>query len=538
MSDMSSLAPSLPTSTALIIDPEFVRILTPLNDVDALALQACSAEDPANWNDVAMLWPRYRFHPENAEFADGLPFRQARLEDVIDALASAEAWFALDLVQRRVLTGGRFPLLRLRHEQVDEDGEVTHITILPPWWEMRQRVAPAEVAGRRTMPAKVPAPRRDILWGPAMTEFFAQRMLSAIAAGEEWIGTGWEGEPRGAYDATMRVHRDWLMTPRADLNGQIPRNSLHGGMSWIDSLAGGQTFRVYQNEEPVPVSAELSTYETAAMGRHEVILYFEACRYTIGAGWQWLLQDPGRIEHPRAAQLLAQMMNDYLANWLTNPFEDGPTPQEIIRCERSRIPLVAEAGSHVVDCDCPICEMMASEMFGPSIACYDGHALDVDGEFAFSIHATREEWEAEQREWAEMDARIEESQKNRNAENEDVDMDFVSVWRDGAVSEEAIPGDKFGHLRMAFLVAELVDSLKTYGAEQIDVDELNTAFREYRTALPNDVASSAEAFQQSLEQLSAKGHRNLVSRTADLQSRIDEQLRSLAGNDHDSDVPY
>ena len=49
-------------------------------------------------------------------------------------------------------------------------------------------------------------------------------------------------------------------------------------------------------------------------------------------------------------------------------------------------------------CDCPICEMMASDMLGPSIAHFDAHALEVDDEFAFSTHATRETWEAQQRE--------------------------------------------------------------------------------------------------------------------------------------------
>ncbi|MBI2479606.1 MAG: hypothetical protein HYV60_13530 [Planctomycetia bacterium] len=130
MSD--ELSPSHQT-VAVVMDDETIHILSPLNDVDALALQGCAAEDPANWDDVAMVWQRYKFHPENTEFADGLPIRLGSLDAAIDALAGATAWFALDLIQRRVLTGGEFPRLRLRGTPIDEHGPLTQTTVLPPW---------------------------------------------------------------------------------------------------------------------------------------------------------------------------------------------------------------------------------------------------------------------------------------------------------------------------------------------------------------------------------------------------------------------
>ena len=230
-------------------------------------------------------------------------------------------------------------------------------------------------------------------------------------------------------------------------------------------------------------------------------------------------------------------MDEFLARWLVSPFEGGRPPTEIIRCDRIRIPLVNRGDEHVVDCDCPICEMMASDMLGPSIAHFDAHALEVDDEFAFSTHATREAWEAQQREWAEMNARIEADRKLREEQSGE-DSEFSSVWRGGSVSDDGIPGDTLGHLGMAFLVANLVGSLKDCEAEQADVDALNAAFREYRTAtLPNKIVSAAEIFKQKLEQLAAK-HDNLVSRTSDLQSRIDERLRMPAIDDSDFDVPF
>ncbi len=522
---------------AVVIDHESVRVLHPLNDVDALVLQACSAEDPAAWDDVAMVWPRYKFHPENTEFADGFPLRQTSLADAIALLADVPAWFVLDLKQRRVLTGGQFPLLRLRHTPIDEDGPLTHSTVLPPWWELLQHVSPDTISSPRSAPLIIPDPRRDVLWGSTLTRCFAERMLALIHSGEEWIGKGWEDQPCGRHDLTLSVHRDWLMTPHTELNGGIPRDCLHIGKDWISDLADGQTFRVYQNEAPVPIPVELSTFESAAMGLHEVVLYFDACRETIQAGWLWLLEDQQRIARPDASQALAKAMEEFLAKWRMSPFEGEESPEEIIRCERIRIPLVS-TGGHMIDCDCPICQMMADESFGPSIRGFDGHSLDVDDDFAFSIHATHEAWEAQQKEYEEMNARIEADRKRREELGEDAEDPLSSPWKSTFIGEEKIPGNNLGHLGMAFLVAEIVGWLKTAKAEQSDIDLVNAAFRDYRlTSQPTDLAAAAEQLKQTLEQLAAK-HPDLIGRAADLQSRIDERLRTPAYNDQDFDVPF
>jgi len=327
------------------------------------------------------------------------------------------------------------------------------------------------------------------------------------------------------------------MTPRTELNGGIPRDCLHIGKEWISDLADGQTFRVYRNESPVPIPVELSTFSSAAMGRHEVVLYFEACRETIGAGWRWLLEDQKRIEGLNASQQLAKVLEEFLADWQMSPFEGGESPEEVIRCERLRIPLVGN-GSHIVDCDCPICEMMATESFGPSICYFDGYALDVDGDFAFSIHATREAWEAERKESEEMNASIEADRKLREEMGEDAEDPFSSPWKSTFLGEEKIPGDNSGHLGMAFLVAEIVGWLKTADAEQSEIDSLNAAFRDYRLAEePAERALSAERFRSVLERLATR-HADLTSRAADLQSRIDEYLRTPANNERGFDVPF
>jgi hypothetical protein len=168
----------------------------------------------------------------------------------------------------------------------------------------------------------------------------------------------------------------------------------------------------------------------------------------------------------------------------------------------------------------------------------------VDDDFAFSIHPTREAWEAQQRDFEEMDAQINADLKLREELGDDAEDPFASPWKSTFIGEENIPGDKFGHLSIAFQLAELVGWLKTAKAEQSEVDMLNAAFRDYRTAsLPSQRVISAENFKNVLEQLGAK-YGELTGRAADLQSRIDEGQRATAYGDDsidycdDSDMPF
>ncbi len=514
---------------AVVIDREGVRLLAPLNEVDTGTLRGCSAEDPADWNDIALVWPRYRFDAENCEFADGLPIRELALDAAREATASASAWLVLDLVGKRLVTGGRVPPLRLRGTPRREGDPESEVTVLPPWWELCEH-NDLSVFDRSRVPDAVPDPHRELLWGSAMPQFLAERMVQVVRRGEEWIGKDWEGEPCGRHEWTCAVHRDWLMTPRHDLGGGIPRECLHIAKDWISDLADGQQFRVVAGQDPVPIPTELSTYANAPLGRHEVILYFDACRETIGAGWRWLIEHKQRLDEPALEQDLAAAMERFLLQWLSEPFEGGPSPSEVIHCERIRIPLVSRDEGHLIDCDCPICEMLATGMFGPSFIQFDGHQLELDDEFAFSLWATPEEWEREQAEWAEFNARMKSEMKEAKAappQGLSGDGELESVWKNTMISDEGIPGDTYGHLGLAFLVAEMGTALRDAGGAQHEIDELNGAFRNFRETITTEAHPAAvQAFKRTLETLCNK-HGRLVSHSADLQSRIDEQLRKV-----------
>jgi hypothetical protein len=92
-------------------------------------------------------------------------------------------------------------------------------------------------------------------------------------------------------------------------------------------------------------------------------------------------------------------MEHRMAHWMKIPFEDGPSPSDIVQSERARIPLVEQSSEHADSCDCPICELLATGLLGQSILHYGGYELELEGEYAFSIHSRREDWEEEQALW-------------------------------------------------------------------------------------------------------------------------------------------
>lgn len=514
-----------------VIDDQQVHLVYPLTEIDALSLMNCAAEDPQTWRDIELVWPRYIVDNDNTPTAADLPYRRCSLPTAVQQLGAATSWLVLDLVQRRMLSGGNFPWLRFRNDEIDEDGPPAEIILLPPWWELRQRVTVETVGQTRLPPCSIGHPRRDILWGTCMTQSFAKQMLQIIREGQPWSEPDWQGQPSGKYDLTVRVHRDWLMTPLPALDYRIPRDCLHLGTDWISALSSAQEFRVHQQQESIPTPTELSNFESAPMGFHEVLLYFEACRDTIAAGWRWLLEDQDRLSESTVEEHLSEMLFAYLQDWLSRSFEGGAPANEIIWHERIRIPLVSTS-NHIIDCDCPICLMMAAESFGPSIQYFDGHALEVDDEFAFSMLTSREAWEEQQRENAVMreNIRIEMAQEAAKSDAEDP---LGSPWKQTFVDDSISATRTGGMMTLAFLLAEIVDHLKSVSAPQTRIHQLNESF----VAFLSGNLSSADELKERIESL-ATDHPDLVARCADLQSRIDEQLRAPANDGDPWGIPF
>jgi hypothetical protein len=222
------------------------------------------------------------------------------------------------------------------------------------------------------------------------------------------------------------------------------------------------------------------------------------------------------------------------AEWLAGPCEGNPPSGFILECSRRRVPRAAgvpiagtaeqQREEHVIDGDCPICEMMADGEFGVAFVGIDGHHLELDDEFAFSLHETREAWEEQQREFAEMAAAIDRKRAEREAAGEREPDELASVWS-SHVSDEPLPGDTGGHLKLAFLLAEIVTVLQSRNAPRDDIRQLNAHFTDFRTCGAAGIAAAGRRLGDHLEAL-AERYPELISRVADFRSRIDERVRS------------
>ena len=100
----------------------------------------------------------------------------------------------IDLALRRVITG---PHMRpIGRDQVfsmvtDESGE-QHCPLsvhLPPWWEMLEQTDPISMDRARETPLSVPRVNREVLFGTAMIEDLARRILDIVES-HEWRSKG------------------------------------------------------------------------------------------------------------------------------------------------------------------------------------------------------------------------------------------------------------------------------------------------------------------------------------------------------------
>ena len=497
-----------------------------LNEDAATTLIAVASEDPADWSELVACWPRYttRAVPEFASslLVDQVPRDKARMD-----VATTDSWIVLDLVQKRFLSGKSFPLTERDARfamHTDENGD-QHDPLsvhLPPWWELHEQVDASQLDQPRCSPVHVPFVDREVLFGQPLVQDLAKRILQS-ARTDRWRKAIQERKlenNRPLYNLTVEVHRDWLMTPREDLSGMYPRQMLHGGIDWIDKIVWGHRIRFERGGGPmVALPAIFSGCRTGPMGREEVAIYFDLCRELIEAGWHWCERNIDALD----AESLVGFLNDVKTDWLHASFEGDSPPAFILECSRRRVPrgvgvqIVGmderQTEEHVIDCDCPICQMMADGMFGIGFTAIDGHHLELDDEFAFSLHETREAWEAEQCEWAEQSTqwdREREERERKLAEGELEEDEFASAWS-GHVSDEPIPGDSSGSLQLAFLLAEVVGELQHEAAPSELVRKLNDDFSAFRKSSPEGLSSAARDLAATLESVAGE-YPTLVSR--------------------------
>lgn len=534
--------PDLSVETVIVRDRDALWRLEDVDEWTVMLLLGSLSADPRSFDELTRAWLRYS---PQAPLTD-LPWQAADEEPV------AGTCLLIDLACLRIVATGGAELPQNKKgyqcDDVDDEGERQLSGVVwinhPPEWECA--VADDWQTLRPLPPLCEPLDPRGVLYGRTLADGIAQRAL-AIAGQEplpaervSWNTLDLDGPNRKSqqkmaaqwHALTLRVHADWLLTPRDDLDGNPPRHFLHQGRDWVEMEMQFREFHWSQmRAAPRSLDRDTHAYRYGPFGRHEVVVYFGLCREVIDAAWDWIAKTPDIDQ-----RTLSVMIYKLIQLWLERgTIDDEATPPEaIIECERRRMPLVGD-GSHF-DCDCPLCRMQAEDVFGPMFRQFDGHHLDLDDEFAFSLYATRDEWEKQQAEDDALEASLIEQRwgtpdagELSDAAEEDEDP-FASVWKHSFVDDEAIraagPASPLSIMALAMRLAELVADLKRAGASRALIDLLNQAFDDYRAANESRRSSepATQALHAALEQIAA-AQPQLISKAADLQSKLDERQR-------------
>lgn len=338
--------------------------------------------------------------------------------------------------------------------QLADDWLFTHA-----FWDWRQ------VATDRRLRRSEPNPLnpREVLYGPGLLEFVARETHSSacrilpgltgqdavsgeisaallheplmdasdislepgctecrVEAHREDVGRAFLNE--GAVAATggnpisreiRELHVRWLLSPREELGGQTPRDTLFTNRQHLQQELHNRTESwSLTGLAPPPLPENSEAFQNAGVGLHEAVMYHHLVRELLWSSWeQWsetlrasreAAQPFATGSEPLSTEVLREE-TERLARvrdqWLDTPGADSGhrTPRSIILNERRRIPEVLSPEERLIDPDCPCCQMLA-EMPGPCFWHLDGS--DLDDEFAFDVQEhTFSGWELSRSHW-------------------------------------------------------------------------------------------------------------------------------------------
>jgi hypothetical protein len=406
-----------------------------------------------------------------------------------DAAPGADV-FLVDLAARLIgMRSASFDLIRF--------GEVTYgdentpksqwipYRIADDWHVREPDVDWAAEAGarRREREANPPWDTRSVLYGQ-VSAFIVDQCLEArggsIGRNDEWTpppGWQWWALPERAAkkksmqvsDAIAEIHARWLMRPRDDLGGRTPRDLLHDRRSEIMfQLQDRELQWARSGTCPPGLWRDSVAYRCGGYGTHEIVVYYELVRHLVEACWDMVVERRVRaksLTRDAAVERLGAVQQE----WLHTPNDEeyrGRPPIHVIERERLRLPLASTGEEAMIDCDCPMCRMMADG--GPVFWSFDGSHLDDD--FAFAVfEETREEWEETQREWAELDADEDERKTPifpRAVGVSSAELDAIgdersdTIWQRSYSSSESVRTPTLTLMGLACHLAELFDDIR------------------------------------------------------------------------------
>ena len=369
------------------------------------------------------------------------------------------------------------------------------------------------------------------------------------------------------YDTLKDIHAAWLLTPCAALNEQVPREVL---LAEHRRLMHDEQERCHQWSwtESCPRGLDRSShaFQFSGFGTHELVKYYELVRELLWSCWERLEElwcDAPRCKvidnlagtvAPRLTtrSVVPQFstLGDFLTDevprlervreeWLDTPDPELHlrTPRSIIDRERQRLPEAVSGREAMHDPDCPCCEMLA-DLPGPTFWHLDG--CNMDHEFAFEIYRiTREEWDSEQREWAEMDRQSD----ARWAERKRLGLPSSTPAADSNANESPATGSVWSSsfardganvplgIRLFGLgghLAELIADLREAGDHPSLIDTLNRDFGNLREVLGQ---TASQEFQEGLLEPVLAKFSETLTRVAEghppLQAKCDDLISQL-----------
>ncbi|MCU0719180.1 MAG: hypothetical protein MUC83_05720 [Pirellula sp.] len=546
--------------SVLIIDSQQCFLADSIHEDWAITVAALVSEDPENWPAATRVWPRYRT-PAVCHDIGEISLVAVDLADAIETLRVAPAWVAIDFPSKRIFYAG--DILPLEPDSFintnpdeESDDDWLLVTHLPPWWEMHADSYVGAISQPRESEIKKRVVNREVLYGAPLLHDVAARLVEADDQ-HDWMSYTAKSFDKKQYELTIEIHRDWLMTPREDLGGRMPRELLHGSISWLDKVIEGQRHRFDLGTPFVGLPKDWDPTDSGPLGRSEMCMYFALCRTLVATGWAVLnekREERASLKRDEKIALLFADLESIKNGWMDSRYEDDVAPRIVIEYERRRVPrgqgVVVDGfdnpgANHETNCDCPICEMMNDGLFGVGFVHYDGYNLEMDNEFAFSMYETREEWESEQLAFDNdfggdkyssdsFDASDDWLGDNSTDENDDeakgdLDDDLKPVWTGIQSRDELpggqLPGDSSGQLLMAFMLSELTGNLQGNSAPQHEIDTLNQEFKAMRKGTVKERRQLAASFKSKLEELTNK-YPALTPKIADFQSMIDESVRN------------
>lgn len=397
-----------------LVDAANTLVGTVHGSVADRCIAALSAE-PETLSELASALSRYQRPQDELS-----PFATFQSSSELDPNPWDAGLVVIDLAARIVLSDSTYSKPGPEGEVDYHDGaQATECSILyrlPEDWLFVNSIEAyrwSRDRRREVRQTTLPLDTRAVLYGHPLLDFIVASSVDLNEADENCNGTS-----ELLANQISAIHARWLMTPRADLRGQCPRDVILEKRDLIDFDLHTRSLQwTFLREGPPCLPRDSFAFRFAGFGTHEWVVYYDLVRHLL-----WTA-----VCHNREAAI--STLEKVKTSWLESNCDDydGRVPAIIIENERKRLPQTMSAKEMIIDENCEWCRMSAQDLemgFGPGFWHLDGSHMD-EG-FAFSHFRTLAEWEAEQREWEEFTRKFEreiEERKRSIAPDKQVDAE-------------------------------------------------------------------------------------------------------------------